>query len=77
MYEEISNNGRTHRVHGGCKRPKRTASGSKKRYASRGRSKPRRSNGVSCNRRKQSQVIHLDKNTAQQLVEYLKQSFKL
>lgn len=26
---------------------------------------------------KQSQVIHIDKNTAIQLVEYLKQSFKI
>ena len=26
---------------------------------------------------KQSQVIHLDKNTAQQLIEYLKNSFNL
>lgn len=26
---------------------------------------------------KQSQVIHLDKNTAKQLVEYLKQSFDI
>lgn len=26
---------------------------------------------------KQSQVIHLDKNTAQKLVEYLKQSFDI
>ena len=28
-------------------------------------------------RGKQSQVIHIDKNTAIQLVEYLKQSFKI
>lgn len=28
-------------------------------------------------RGKQSQVIHIDKNTAVQLVEYLKQSFKI
>ena len=28
IYEEISNYGRIHRVHGGCKCPKRTKSGS-------------------------------------------------